>query len=65
MTNYSDNKSDQYSVSGTMQKEPPDATANSGCYSCEKARCTCGNNEEYIKKLVACITKEVMDKIGN
>jgi hypothetical protein len=43
----------------------PDATENKGCFTCENASCTCGNNEEYIKKLVACITEEVMSKLGS
>jgi hypothetical protein len=43
----------------------PDATENAGCYTCERPECSCGNNDEYIKKLVDCITKEVMDKLGN
>ncbi len=48
-----------------MAANEPDATANSGCFTCEKSKCTCGNNDDYIKQLVACITKEVMDKLGN
>jgi len=43
----------------------PDATEHKGCFICERPECTCGNNEEYIKRLVACITKEVMDKLGS
>ena len=43
----------------------PDAAENSGCLTCDNATCTCGNNEDYVKKLVACITEEVMDKLGS
>ena len=43
----------------------PDATENAECYSCERIECSCGNNDEYIKKLVDCITQEVMNKLGN
>ena len=42
----------------------PDATQNAGCYQCERSACSCGNNDEYIKKLVACITEEVLSKLG-
>jgi len=43
----------------------PDATQNAGCYTCEKTSCTCANGQDYINNLVACITKEVMDKLGS
>ena len=45
--------------------QEPDATENKGCFTCENATCSCGNNEAYIKKLVACITDEVMSKLGS
>jgi hypothetical protein len=43
----------------------PDATQNPGCYTCEKSECSCENNNAYINNLVACITKEVVDKLGS
>ncbi len=43
----------------------PDATENNGCFTCERPECTCGNNDDYIRKLVECITKEVLSKLGN
>jgi len=45
--------------------EEPDATENAGCYTCEKSTCSCGNNDEYINKLVECITREVLNKLGS
>jgi hypothetical protein len=58
--------SGKYSTIKTGQKEEPDATKNiDGCYYCSRLSCSCGNNEEYIKKLVACITEEVMNELGN
>jgi hypothetical protein len=48
-----------------MAANEPDATQNTGCLKCENPKCTCGNNDAYIKKLVACITEEVMSKLGN
>jgi hypothetical protein len=47
------------------KNQEPDATENKGCFTCENVSCSCGNNEAYIKKLVACITEEVMSKLGN
>jgi hypothetical protein len=43
----------------------PDGTANAGCFVCENPKCTCGKNDAYIKQLIACITEEVMNKLGN
>ena len=48
-----------------IKTKEPDATENAGCFKCERPECNCGNNDEYIRKLVACITKEVMDKLGS
>ncbi len=48
-----------------IKNREPDATENKGCFTCENASCICDNNEEYIKKLVACITEEVMSKLGS
>jgi hypothetical protein len=45
--------------------QEPDATQNKGCYTCENPQCTCGKNDDYIKKLVECITQEVLVKLGN
>ncbi len=47
------------------ERKEPDATQNAGCFQCEKTSCDCGNNDDYINKLVSCITKEVMDRLGN
>ena len=49
----------------TIKPVEPDATANTGCYSCSNYTCNCGKNDDYVKKLVACITKEVMNKLGS
>ena len=49
----------------TIKPVEPDATTNTGCYTCLNYACNCGKNDDYIKKLVACITEEVMNKLGN
>ena len=49
----------------TIKPVEPDATANTGCYTCLNNACTCGKNDDYIKRLVECITEEVMNKLGN
>ncbi len=57
----------QNELNNNLNSSPkePDATEHEGCFTCERPQCSCGNNEEYIKKLVECITKEVLSRLGN
>ncbi len=59
------NYSKNFQFNPVNNPKEPDATENSNCFSCERPQCSCGNNEEYIKKLVDCITQEVLNKLGN
>ena len=36
----------------TIKPVEPDATTNTGCYTCSNYSCSCGKNDDYIKKLV-------------